>query len=722
MPRPKVKPQDRQRSAKACLPCKASKIRCSAGTPCGPCLKRERISACIYLESSRKRQKTSHIQTETSPFPTPSIEDASPQLDASAGAQRVPPVAPVAPFEPTEVRPVASVVPSSVNTTTTSTPEPGKDSSRLTQSRMLLSSKGEKLYVGENASLSFLQFLRQVLKKHIGPSAFTENHFKDNMLEVEMARGESPLLYDQTRGEKEALVQFYREASSGILDLFTMDDIHGFLDRHNALSPSIFIDEEDKSARAEQAFLNMMLAIGSQCRGQNPFDSCNAARYFTSAQKYAFEGFVCDPTLNMVRVFLLMAFYMLGACHRNAAFMYLGIASKAASALGLHKREPNKAMSPLEYITRWRTWKSLLILDTIVSSILGRPGSSPFCRSTQEDSMYDGDEQIEMPDRPRWLASQAVFMICSHIIELEQQLVGSGKQIDSSSSEGFLRRLRQWNDTLPLDLRHFAGLKSTTLGPSDRELFIGSVHVACTYYFSIILVTRPFLISHLISQLRRQRPAARRPSTEGNESSHLSDLAQACLDAAMYMAKTGFMAINSVIMSNNMRLLKAWMFAAGLLLGFSMFAQAEPFSEVDDAFQNAIAVLERLARCSLQARHYFEILSTFSDAILLRREQLARERRKKSDRFVSQIFTAAFHDGTQDAIPLATPSSGASNIDPNMDPGGSLGTMNNLGFDFTSAAYDLPTLSDREAWTDMPLLSDNLYIDWESIWPVMDSR
>lgn len=48
----------------------------------------------------------------------------------------------------------------------------------------------------------------------MGPSTFTENQFKDNMLEVGMARGESPLLYDQNRGEKEALVQLYREAVS----------------------------------------------------------------------------------------------------------------------------------------------------------------------------------------------------------------------------------------------------------------------------------------------------------------------------------------------------------------------------------------------------------------------------------------------------------------------------------------------------------------------------
>lgn len=41
--------------------------------------------------------------------------------------------------------------------------------------------------------------------------------------------------------------------------------------------------------------------------------------------------------MDLVRVFVLMSFYMLGACRRNAAFMYLGVASRAAVALGLHE-------------------------------------------------------------------------------------------------------------------------------------------------------------------------------------------------------------------------------------------------------------------------------------------------------------------------------------------------------------------------------------------------
>lgn len=44
---------------------------------------------------------------------------------------------------------------------------------------------------------------------------------------------------------------------------------------------------------------------------------------------------LAKPSLGMVRLFLLLAFYMLGANHRSAAAIYLGISAKAAVVLGL---------------------------------------------------------------------------------------------------------------------------------------------------------------------------------------------------------------------------------------------------------------------------------------------------------------------------------------------------------------------------------------------------
>jgi Fungal specific transcription factor domain len=57
------------------------------------------------------------------------------------------------------------------------------------------------------------------------------------------------------------------------------------------------------------------------------------------AQRIAFEGLLCEPSIAMLQIFTLMAFYLMGACRRNAAFMYLGIACKAACSLGLQGRD-----------------------------------------------------------------------------------------------------------------------------------------------------------------------------------------------------------------------------------------------------------------------------------------------------------------------------------------------------------------------------------------------
>ena len=57
---------------------------------------------------------------------------------------------------------------------------------------------------------------------------------------------------------------------------------------------------------------------------------------FRRAQTLTFRRMLEDPDLEMVRVFLLMSFYMLGHCRRNTAFMYLGTATRAAISIGLH--------------------------------------------------------------------------------------------------------------------------------------------------------------------------------------------------------------------------------------------------------------------------------------------------------------------------------------------------------------------------------------------------
>lgn len=71
MPRPKVKPQDRQRSARACDACKASKKRCDANQPCRLCLKKGTQDSCTFTPTPRDRRcRRTRSASQTASFTT----------------------------------------------------------------------------------------------------------------------------------------------------------------------------------------------------------------------------------------------------------------------------------------------------------------------------------------------------------------------------------------------------------------------------------------------------------------------------------------------------------------------------------------------------------------------------------------------------------------------------------------------------------------------------
>lgn len=102
----------------------------------------------------------------------------------------------------------------------------------------------------------------------------------------------------------------------------------------------------------EVSSLYLMVATGAQCSDNSSEGLARVAQLFSYARKIAFEHMLENPSLELVRNFLLMSFYMLGACRRNSAFMYLGIASKSADILGLHVGAQYKHLSTSARITR----------------------------------------------------------------------------------------------------------------------------------------------------------------------------------------------------------------------------------------------------------------------------------------------------------------------------------------------------------------------------------
>lgn len=96
--------------------------------------------------------------------------------------------------------------------------------------------------------------------------------------------------------------------------MFSEDDISRFLaiDGHQGMLTT-------HPRRDDLACLYLMIAIGAQCRGKDDTEIKLAGKYFLQAQQMAFIDMLQDPSLAMIRMFLMMAFYTLGACRRNTA-------------------------------------------------------------------------------------------------------------------------------------------------------------------------------------------------------------------------------------------------------------------------------------------------------------------------------------------------------------------------------------------------------------------
>ena len=157
------------------------------------------------------------------------------------------------------------------------------------------------------------------------------------MLEAQSPEANPAELVDDIEMQRN-FIQYYLAASSGLLALHTHASVDTLVNRVSAF---------DSRSRLDQAEALLAVAIGAQARNRR-MDSNYARAYFDRGRQLSFESMLENPSHALVRLFLLMAFYMLGACQRNAACLYLGIAAKTASIIGLHDESQYPASMDME--------------------------------------------------------------------------------------------------------------------------------------------------------------------------------------------------------------------------------------------------------------------------------------------------------------------------------------------------------------------------------------
>ncbi|KAK1245560.1 hypothetical protein MKX08_005189 [Trichoderma sp. CBMAI-0020] len=571
----------RSRIANACDGCKTRKVKCDGRLPCGFCVARQRAHTCRY--SPQKRRRQSQLQKPKSPpLSVRESRDRSPspiETPGSMASRRVSSVNASSPAMRSE-RLLSTASASALHQS--QEPSVAEDETEVQrEARLLCDAHGKLTFIGDCAPLSFFQSVRRLVTNRIGQNAFAPQTSRFSVLENAPARQTKRSLRDsrvpQVRpADVTSAVAMYLSTTASLVDLFDnsklLDDL------------IIWANLAQKPDNVTTIIHFLVLAIGLQAE-----NDALSQQYFEYARDLAYTDLSDSLGVETVQAFILVTVYMLCSCQINGAFLFFGIAARAAYSIGLHRTEVNARFGQEIHRQRDRLWKSLRVLDLFLSSSMGRPPSTSDvdCTVPYRAVDADGNEVFDLLN-----ASVQILVILECII-LE---IYSRKKISMRLTEGISLQLREWSG------RWLGPLKDTIAQPAGRNeaQVTGACQVLSSYYYAVMLVSRPFLMYELFQRLTDGSSAANgRPAALASGRSKLAD---ACIDAASLMVDPVLDLIERGILRGKAPLLVSWLFAASLVLGVGLLGG---FSRILEKYTRmSIQAMDHLAQNDAHARQY----------------------------------------------------------------------------------------------------------------------
>ncbi|KAL7941294.1 hypothetical protein V8C42DRAFT_335328 [Trichoderma barbatum] len=529
MPTKKVKDGDRRRCARACTNCKRRKERCDGRQPCRRCIERGVISECSLCLPRQSPFMASAL-------PSPLSELSDPRC-------------------------------TTIETRSSALPDDSDVQPRGLQhemalrfphlSRLIKDDRGTFMFIGDSANHSFLQNIRRIVRERVGDCIFVDDPLRHYMVEACPSKGHNSILHGAepppkpTEDEARSFVHWYRQATHSILQLFDdikiCDDILDWL----RLPPQEPLD-------AISATYSLILAIGAQACPED-YDE-RAERHFNYGRYVTLATLMDDPSIATTQCHVLIAMYLLAQSRRNAAFMYLGIAVRGAYALGLHREDVSALYDSTEYMTRERLWKGIRTLDLFMSASLGRPPATLETRDTTSKEHYSAMNDL------------------SFIFENILTEVYAKRMITTECLKKISELHRDWAT------RFDGGLRVDNITPYEEVQTdtghgpnIGLIHLKEAYYWTIMLLSRPFLIDYISSS---SPPEEKDPSSDSNQDTPPSSpsrniLAQACVDSAVRTVDLFQPLLTSQLMPKRLPFVVNSAFAASLIIGLALFSDLD---------------------------------------------------------------------------------------------------------------------------------------------------
>ncbi|OOQ89196.1 fungal specific transcription factor domain protein [Penicillium brasilianum] len=615
MPRTSTAPGARLRCRRACDSCKRRKQKCNGEQPCTICIQRNKEPECHFSDRPARllkpESKDSTMLLSERIVPSPQRETAMDRLLNSLEDRGMNLEQEVR-DEKEGMAPVPKVA------------------------RLLRDGQGKFMYIGDSASLSFLQSVRRVVSSSIGRCEFTEDNSRHSMLEAFQSNPSTqagPLIPPPSNEEAQRLARQFVLATSPLLDLFDLEEFHPRL-ANWVRNPSG--DEDTVSS-----IFYLVLAIGAQVSEVN---QTLAEQYFSSGRQLAFSAFQETPSIHTIQSYILISMYMLGACRRNGAFMNLGIALRAAYAVGIHRKDANALFCGRERRARERVWKSLRMMDLFLSASLGRPpATSDYDYDIRDDTLVSADQQRNLtPDQQ---LSVAVTSLC-RIFERILTDVYMKQVISINVAEAISNQHRAWVRTLPTVLR----MQTERLDNKSMEDSLAAAHVFGSYYWSIILLTRPFLVYRVAQYVKSKADPS--SSESRNTSSRISLFADACvysairgLDVVDDLARFGSLPRRLPFLINSV-------FNSAVVLGAAFFADYDNLLPLEEGLNKAERFLGLFVPHDPHACRFLQIVKYLRGAVAEYVQRRNRQWMERRSRQVDQLF-GQVGGGADSTSPLA---------------------------------------------------------------------
>lgn len=469
------------------------------------------------------------------------------------------------------------------------------------------------MFLGPSANLSLLQCIRTVAYSVLGPNRFTEEPPENDLVDEDPS---VPINWNQESiepprpSQTDALyyLRWYESATSCVLDLFG----------HEELETEIIPWLERAPAVDARSCINfLVLAIGAQCGPQDR--DTQADTYFAYGRYLASTQHLESANIFTVQIYCLIAAYLLNATRPTAASMHLGVAIRTAHSLGIHRADISSLFSAAEKSRRERVWKVLRVLDLFLSTCLGQQPSTTETRDTMLKQEYSASTDL------------------CYIFEKILSEIYTKQEVSPAVLQHVSRHHREWAS-------HFReGLLADRIPPEEHvgaynganQPNIGLCHLKEAYYWTIMLVTRPYLIDMV--QRHSANDTNPLPSTAADEilsppASH-SDalLAHASVNSAVLTIDLlqGFLRADEI--PKRLPYVVNSVFNSALLLGLGFFADLDRLFPLNHTMGLAEELLDRfqagdtLARWSL---HIVQDLHSACDEFVKRR----RERRLNHQR------------------------------------------------------------------------------------------